>query len=143
MLVKGYTKVKLIAVILMVFSVNMFAQQLVPSERSRELGLTERAIQNFAAAIKSDNDGVKKSSIFLAGFYEMKEVVDILVEQLKNEPDPDTRILIALSLYKIGDKKGFEAIERLFKYDENQTVKNISAVIIANTLPEDIKLTEN
>jgi HEAT repeat protein len=95
-----------------------------------ESGIKKSFVLNLIKGMESDNDGLKKSCIYFAGLYEIKGTVDALVKQLQIVKDPDTRILIALALYKIGDKEGIKAIEQLVKDDESPRVKKMSAAIL-------------
>ena len=96
------------------------------------------AIENLKAGIKSDNEGLRRSSIYLAGKYRLANVVETLVNQLKDEDNPSNRILIALVLYRIGDKEGMNAVENLYKTDKNQKVRKMAHEIInAYTITND------
>lgn len=85
---------------------------------------------NLTIAIKSDNDGLRRSGIYLAGKYQMKELSGELIGQLKKEDDASTKILIALALYRIGTDEGIAAIENLSKTDRNKEVKRMAAAIV-------------
>lgn len=133
MTAREYKKAKLvIAVLLAVLMSNiLFAQNLSQNTtKAANSGFTERAIKSLMVGIQSDNAGLKKSSIYLSGMYELDGVVETLISQLRKETDPDTRILIALALYKIGNKEGLDAIEELVKNDDNLKVKRISSAIL-------------
>jgi HEAT repeat protein len=95
-----------------------------------ESGIKESCVVNLVKGIESDNIGLKRSCIYFAGLYEIKGTVDALVKQLQMVEDPDTRILIALALYKIGDKDGIKAIEQLVKNDESAMVREMSAALL-------------
>jgi hypothetical protein len=84
----------------------------------------ENGLANLKMGLQSDNAGLKKSSICLIGLYKMAGGVDALIEQLKVETDPEIKNLIALSLFKIGDPKGYEAIKSLSENDENVIVRD-------------------
>ena len=90
----------------------------------------EREVGDLVRGIHSENPGLKKSSIYLAGSYQIKEVVEPLVTQLENEKDPETRVLIALVLYRIGDLRGMEAVENLAAADKNPRVRRMSNAIL-------------
>src|ERR1035437_611152 len=92
------TKAVLIGGMLMVSSLAYAKND--PSELNRK---NKNAIENLKVGIKSDNNGLKKSSIYFAGYYRLAETVPVLTEQIKKESDPKTRILIAMVLYNIGD----------------------------------------
>ncbi|MCZ7614550.1 MAG: hypothetical protein M5T52_13700 [Ignavibacteriaceae bacterium] len=64
------------------------------------------ALENLIAGIHSENDGVRRNSIYFAGYYKILETEDALIDQLNNEKDPSTRILIALVLYELGSEEG-------------------------------------
>ena len=64
-------------------------------------------------AIKSDNNGLRKSGIYLAGKHSVSEVSETLVEQLDVETDPSLRILIIRVLYIIDNDR---YIDEIYKY---------------------------
>ena len=65
----------------------------------------------------------------MAGLYKIDEAVEALTEQLEKEDNADTRILIALSLYNIGDPDGMKAVKKLAVSDSDNEVKRMSKVI--------------
>lgn len=91
---------------------------------------TEKNIANLITGIQSDNLGLRKSAIYLSGLYEITEAVPVLVDQLKKEENANVKILTALVLFRLEDPKGIEAIENLYKHDENAHVKNMSKAIL-------------
>ncbi len=92
-------------------------------------GKYDKAVVNLIIGINSENRGLEKSSIYYAGRDRVTEAVDALIERLNNEDDPSTRILIALSLYEIRDRRGFNAIKELSTKDKNERVRSISGLI--------------
>ena len=92
-------------------------------------GKYDKAVANLIIGINSENRGLEKSSIYYAGRDRVIEAVDALIERLNNEDDPSTRILIALSLYEIRDRRGFNAIKELSTKDKNERVRSISGLI--------------
>ena len=125
------TKLFIIVLLTALLSNTLFAQStfsvLVEELKS---GVNEMYVLNLIKGIESDNAGLKKSCIYFAGLYEIKSTVDALVKQLQVVEDPDTRILIVLSLYRIGDKEGINAVEQLVKNDESPKVKKMSTAIL-------------
>jgi HEAT repeat protein len=89
----------------------------------------EQAAKNLVIGINSDNEGLSRSSIYYAGKDKVTEAVDALIEKMGKEKDPDTRILIAFSLYQIGDFKGLEAVKEQTVNDSDQRVIKMSALI--------------
>lgn len=92
--------------------------------------LDERAISDLTRGIKSENIGLRRSSIFLAGYYGVKEVSDALITRLEVEEDENTRILIALSLFKMGSEEGLDAVKELSLKDDSAKVRRMSAAIL-------------
>jgi HEAT repeat protein len=125
-------KTKLVAVILLtvLLSNTVLAKPLCSLAEDVKEGINEKFIKNLAMGIESENTGVKVSCIYFAGFYGFEELVGSLVKQLKKEADADVRILIALSLYKIGDKEGIKAVEELVKSDYDLKVKRMAFSIL-------------
>jgi hypothetical protein len=97
-----------------------------PSELNRK---NKNAVENLKVGIKSDNAGLKKSSIYFAGFYRVAETIPALTEQIKKESDPKTRILIALVLYKIGDEKSIDLVKEMAVKDVNPEVRRMCTCI--------------
>jgi len=95
---------------------------------------SEKQMANFIAslsvAIQSENLGLRRSAIYLAGLYSLNEVVPVLVSQLEKENNSDVKILIALSLYRMEDPEGMQAVEKLYKKDDNARVKRMSKAIL-------------
>ena len=90
---------------------------------------SENAVKNLIIGINSNNEGLSRSSIYYAGKDKVAEAVGALVEKMWKEKNPNTRILIALSLYQIGDFKGLEAVKEQAVKDSNEKVKKVSALI--------------
>ena len=125
MLAQQFTKTKLVVIILVaLFTTNILAK---PAEGEKQDRI-KRAIENLAVGIESQNDGVRNCSIFFAGYYEFNELTDVLVKQLKKEQNPDTRAMILLSLYRIGDKESIETAKQLVRYDDDQVLKEMLSV---------------
>jgi len=91
---------------------------------------TEQEIGNLLTGITSENLGLRKSAIYLAGLYGVNEAVPTLIEQLKKEENADVKVLTALVLFRLEDPKGIEAIENLYKNDDNVRVKRMSKAIL-------------
>ena len=88
------------------------------------------AVKSLAEGIKSDNLSLRRSSIYFAGKYNITDLENELINQLSREDDPETRILIALVLYKMGNEQGKRAIEKLAKYDKNPRIRRMSFAIL-------------
>ena len=132
MITKELNTTKLVSAILLfvLLTNNILAKPLCTLTEKVKSEFTEKAIRSLAMGIESDNIGVKKSCIYFAGLYEIRDVAWTLIKQLKNEQDPDTRILIVLSLYKIGDKEALNEVEKLVENDHDYKVKRMSSAIL-------------
>jgi HEAT repeat protein len=116
----------LLTVMLVVLTMNMYAQgDKVKSEKPNET-----AIKNLITAINSDNEGLRRSAVYFAGKYKVKETVNSLAEILKKEKDPNNRVLIALALFEIGDEEGINAVKKLAENDEDLYVRRMSLAIV-------------
>lgn len=110
---------------LLIFSAASFAQ----SKNSATVFNNKYAIQNLVKGINSENEGVKRNSIYFAGKYGVKEAINPLLDLLQTEENPNTRILIALSLFYINGPEGLHAVKKLAQNDENSKVRNMSQAI--------------
>ena len=96
------------------------------------------ALDNLLDGINSENDGVKRSSIYFAGHYRIAEAEEALIEQLKKELNPSNRILIALVLYELVSEDGLLEVKKLASNDDNQRVRRMSTHIYNEYLTNDI-----
>ena len=85
----------------------------------------EHALKNLIAGIQSENEGVKRSSIYFAGKYRIAEVENVLIRQLHVEKDASTRILISLVLYEMGSTEGLLAVQQLAQNDDSKRVRSM------------------
>ena len=125
----NFVKLTVIILTTVLLSSQIFA---INTTKTQEGEIPEAAIKSLAMGIESGNLGVKKSCIYLAGFYEIKELVKPLTEQLAKETNTGTKILIVLALYKIGDPKAREAVQELVNNDVDPTVKDLGNAVIKN-----------
>ena len=98
----------------------------------------EHALKNLIAGIQSENKGVKRSSIYFAGKYQIAEVEDVLIRQLHVERDASTRILISLVLYEMGSTEGLLAVQQLAQNDDSKRVRSMAKQIYNEYLINDI-----
>ena len=99
-----------------------------------ENSFSKESVKTLVNGINSGNDGLTRSSIYMAGKYRVAEAVDALVEKMTTAKDPNTRILIALSLYEIRDPKGLEAVKEQSLNDLSEKVRSMSAMIYSEYL---------
>lgn len=114
-------------VVLLVIALN--ADIGLQAQSNKYKNITQHSIETLKQGIKSDNPGLRKSSIYMAGLYKIDEAVDALTEQLAKEKSSGTKILIALALYNIGNPDGMEAVKELAKRDSDKEVKRMSTVL--------------
>jgi len=89
----------------------------------------ERHVKNLITAIKSDNDGLKRSGIYWAGFYKVNETAPVLLELFPYESSKN-KILIALSLYQMGEESCIMKLLELSKNESNGEVKRICNAVV-------------
>lgn len=134
---------KTAATMLMVLLVlAMTISQEVNAQSSNYKNITPNSIATLKEGIHSENQGVRKSSIYMAGLYKVEEAVDALTDQLKDERDANTRVLIALSLYNIGDPKGMEAVKDLSENDQDMKVKRMSTALYRDFVVNNERISE-
>ena len=109
----------------------------------KDITSNKYALQNLLTGIKSDNEGVQRSSIYFAGKYRITESETALIEQLSKEENPGTRILIALVLYEMGSLEGLDAVKKLALNDVDPKVRRMSTNIYNEHLINDFDLSIN
>ncbi len=94
-----------------------------------EIGETkfESAVANYLVALKSENDGLRRSAIYMLGQLEANEAVVPLMKVLRSCKDAKCRIAAAWALSKIGNSFGTYAVKQAVRFDENLKVQTHSA----------------
>lgn len=113
-------------VVAVLFAVNMFGQTNV----EQKLAKHPSAVLDLVNGIKSENDGLRRTSIYLAGKYQLEQTVDVLIMQMGNEKIPSNRILIALSLFRIGEERGMNLILQTALSDIDPEVRRICSALV-------------
>jgi hypothetical protein len=141
MLQRSFTSLVLVVLSMLIFNAASYPQEVQTKKSTHsanayfvDKGYDEKQITNFLAnlsvAIQSENLGLRRSAVYLAGLYSLNEIVPVLVSQLEKENNSDVKILIALALYRMEDPEGMEAVEKLFRKDGNARVKRMSKAIL-------------
>lgn len=118
------TKSVLMLVLFFSFNSGLFAQNSI-----KDITDHKYALDNLRMGISSENDGVRKSSIYFAGKYRIQELEDNLIEQLSEENNPAVKVLIALALFEMDSEKGMEAVKILSLTDQNEKVRKMAYFI--------------
>jgi len=116
----SYTAVLAVALSLVLFT-GLTAQ--------KKAVLNESHMQNLIMAVKSDNDGLKRSGIYWAGYYKVEKMVPLLLEEFAHE-NSKNKILIALSLYQMGKDSCIIKLMELSKNERNFEVKRICTAVV-------------
>ena len=122
---KRIATIFLLTMVVLFLSSKVIAQE--PSNIIFEL--SDNALANLNAAIKSENPGLRKSAIYLVGKHSIEEVSETLLEQLELEENPSIRILITRVLYIIGNDECMSNIYRLASKDNNPKVRRMATAI--------------
>ena len=112
---------KSVTTLIVLLVITLTAAAGLQAQSSKYKNVTVNSVETLKQGIKSDNPGLRKSSIYMA--------VATLTEQLEKEKNPGIRILIALSLYNIGNSHGMDAVKDLSVNDNDKEVKRMSTVL--------------
>jgi len=115
----------LAAILFVLLLSDSFAQ----NQKVSDLTKSKNALENLVAGIKSENNGVRESAIYLAGEYRFIDTEDALIEQLKVEKEPDIKVLIGLALFRIKSDKGMREMQNLASSDSDSRVRRMSYAI--------------
>ncbi len=120
----------LVAILFVLLVTDTFGQ----SQKISDLSKHKYALQNLEMGIRSENDGVRESAIYLAGQYRFIDTEDALIKQLRVEKKSDIRVLIGLALYRMDSEKGMNELQKLALKDENPRVRRMSSAIYSEYL---------
>lgn len=97
---------------------------------------TENDVANLINGIESNNDGLMRSCVYFAGKYKVEETCSVLIDLFKKEIDTSDKVLIALAIYKIGDKEAMMELLNVVNNMKESRVKNILSTIVLEHLSE-------
>lgn len=117
---KRYLVSAVLLILLLVLTGSTFA-----SENEKEKNKMERAELNLLTSLESDNYGVRTSAAMILGDIKSTKAVIPLMRLLKSSDDERTRIIAALSLYKIGSPMGLFTVSRSARFDESARVRKL------------------
>jgi hypothetical protein len=120
---------KSVTTLVVLLTVLLSVQTGLQAQSSNYKNINEYSLESLKKGIQSDNPGLRRSAIYMAGLYKIDEVVETLVDQLDKEKIPSNRVLIALSLYNIGNPEGMEAVKDLAARDKDKEVKRMGTVL--------------
>jgi hypothetical protein len=130
---KAYKRFLTVVLFAAVLNGSVYSQ----SNSIKDITAHKYALENLIAGIHSENDGVRRNSIYFAGYYKIVETEDALIDQLKMEKDPSTRILIALVLYELGSEEGLLEVKNLSENDKDAKVRRMTFQIYNEYLVND------
>ena len=123
-------KNKIFSIVLVLLMILPASFALAQNNSIKDITDHKYALDNLLVGIKSDNEGVRRSSIYYAGKYKISEAEQALIEQLKIEPNPNTRTLIAFVLFELGSEEGLAEVQKLAHSDIDQNVRRMSTHLI-------------
>jgi hypothetical protein len=123
---KNYKAVIFLAVVLMAAP---FASAAGDSDSAKNK-IDANVLSNFINGINSENFGLCKCSIYLAGRYSLEGTVEPLINILNNNSkDCHTRVLAACALYKIGNTNGINAIRDAAQFECKGDLKEVCSLL--------------
>jgi HEAT repeat protein len=127
---RNSAKNKIFTIVLLIAMIFPVSFMLAQNNSIKDITDHKYALDNLLAGIRSDNEGVRRSSIYYAGKYKIAEAEQALIEQLRIEPNPGTRTLIAFVLYELGSEEGLGEIKKLAFGDVDPQVRRMSSHLI-------------
>lgn len=115
----------LVGLLFVAFALLTFSAAFAQQSTLSELTKNRFASDNLKMGIKSENDGVRQSSIYFAGKYKLTEFEGALIDQLQNEKNSKIKALIGLSLYRMNSKDGMEVIKDLALSEDDAYAKRM------------------
>ncbi|MGD8779654.1 MAG: hypothetical protein PVH88_11910 [Ignavibacteria bacterium] len=102
---------KILNIFLTVFLVFTFITTSIHANSNEKKEFSQNAVENLIMAIKSDNIGLKKSAVYLAGKYKIEATTEALINQLDNVENESVKKLIIMSLYEINVDSNSKLVE--------------------------------
>ena len=97
---------------------------------------------NMLIGIKSDNTGLQTSCAYFLGEMKSDRAMIPLLRLVRNSGSEETRIIAALSLYKIESNIGMYRLKYLAKTDESELAKRVFDIIYKKYVSDKYSFTE-
>lgn len=127
------TRLLLSGLLVIVFAITSFGV-VRPYPVKKKMMDRDLVITNLINGINSENQGLKTSSTYFLGEIKADEAVIPLMNILKSDDNEESRIMAALSLVKIGDRRGIFAIKQAIKFDSSERVQKMCSIFYQNYL---------
>ncbi|MFZ5519155.1 MAG: HEAT repeat domain-containing protein [Candidatus Zhuqueibacterota bacterium] len=86
--------------------------------------------QYLINSLQDENAGIRTSAAQLLGERKVENAVDPLIQLMRSDKCHSVRIIAALALYKIGDKRALPDIKNLAKTDTYRCVRVVATGIV-------------
>jgi hypothetical protein len=83
----------------------------------------DQAVANYLVALGNENDGLRRSAIYMLGQFKAEEATIPLMKVLRNSKDAKCRIAAAWALSKIGSGVGTYAVKQAVRFDDDLKVR--------------------
>jgi hypothetical protein len=110
-------------IILFVFVSTGFSQNNI----TEDIVIDKNEKSNYIDGITSVNPGLKASCIYFAGRYRLNEAGSLLIEQLKRSNEEKLSLLIAWSIYRIGENDYLEELNFIAANHTSKRLKTFCA----------------
>ncbi|MDZ7623802.1 MAG: hypothetical protein U5J96_05065 [Ignavibacteriaceae bacterium] len=118
------------------------------SNSIKDITAHKYALENLIAGIHSENDGVRRNSIYFAGYYKIAETEEALNSSAKEGRKMRVckNINSSLVLYEMGSEKGLLEVKDLSMKDKDAKVRRMATQIyseyLVNDAPSTVYVTE-
>jgi len=113
----------------LILFVLLFTESFAQVQKVSDITKSKNALENLITGIKSENEGVRESSIYIAGQYRLIDTEEALISQLKIEKKSDIKVLIGLALFRMNSEKGMKEMQVLARSDSDSKVRRMSYAI--------------
>jgi HEAT repeat protein len=87
----------------------------------------DNAVANYLVALKGENDGLRRSAIYMLGQIQANDATIPLMKVLRSSKDARSRIAAAWALSKIGNAFGVYAVKQAVRFDDDLKVQTHAA----------------
>ncbi|KUO59096.1 hypothetical protein APF79_10765 [bacterium BRH_c32] len=127
------SKMFFVIALLLVSSIAVKAVEPTKKKVQNDFNQVEK---NLIIGLNSDNEGLKLSSAYYLGEYQLDNAVLPLMAILKSNQKDCQKVAAALSLIKINDSRGVFAVKRAAIFDDSEYVRRMCSKFYAQTLKD-------
>jgi len=116
-----------------VFVLLVLTASLISAQELKEQ-FDANGVKNLITAINSDNPGLQRSGLYLAGKYKVIDAAESVIAAYDKSETMSSKFLALHVMLQLGDKKSIAKVKEISKFEENETLRTLAYSYYSNVV---------